>query len=98
MKTEVAQAAALIRKELKTNLPAVKASVTSKSYSGGNSITVDVTGASDEATALIERIVAKYRRGNFDGMTDSYEYNNRNREIPQANYVFVNNHKHLIAA
>lgn len=97
MKTETAQAAALIRKEIKSAFPKLPFACSSKNYAGGNSVTVSLDGATDEIIAIVERIVAKYRRGNFDGMTDSYEYNNR-RDIPQANYVFVNNYRHTAAA
>lgn len=93
VKSRVSQTAALIRKEIKTAFPAMPFTCTSKSYAGGNSISIDLMGVPEERQALVARMVAKYRLGNFDGMTDCYEYNNRNPELPQANYIFVNNYQ-----
>lgn len=92
-KNRAAQAAAMIRREIKTAFPKMAFTCTSKSYAGGNSISIDLMGAPDERRELVERMAAKYRLGNFDGMTDCYEYSNRNPEIPQANYIFINNYR-----
>lgn len=86
--TDAALASARIRKEIKALK--VKAKVRSENYSGGSSINVRVADQSPEVVAAIEAICAKYKRGHFDGMTDSYEYSNCNDDIPQVSYVFVN--------
>lgn len=73
-KTSAAQAAANLRAELKAAFPGVKFSVKSSSYSGGNSIALSwVDGPSNEA---VEAIASNYQAGDFDGMTDCYNYNN----------------------
>lgn len=71
-RSEYARAAANLRKELSLTFPGVKFSVTSKSYAGGNSITVswDFGPTSKEVDAVAD----KYQDGRFDGMTDSYDY------------------------
>lgn len=88
MKSQVAQAAAIIRKHLKANN--IAARVTSKSYSMGSSI--NVTIQQDVVPAVRDQIEAYcngFQYGHFDGMQDLYEYSNRNDEIPQAKFVFV---------
>lgn len=65
-------AAKNIKKELATLWPSVKFSVRSKSYSGGDSITVGWTDG--PTSAQVDRILNKYEGGSFDGMTDSYTY------------------------
>lgn len=65
-------AAKNIRTELKRAFPAVKFSVRTSQYSGGNSI--DVTWTDGPAAQQVERITAKYSGGSFDGMTDCYDY------------------------
>lgn len=65
-------AAKNIRTELKKAFPAVKFSVRSEHYSGGNSVNIKWTDGptSEEVT----KITGKYEEGSFDGMTDSYNY------------------------
>jgi hypothetical protein len=82
-----AAAAKMIKQELKKLFPLVKFSVKSSSYAGGNS--VDVQWENGPTYDTIERVTGKYQYGNFDGMTDSYEYSNRRKDIPQAKYVQV---------
>lgn len=65
-------AAKNIRKELKAAFPGVKFSVVSEKYSGGNSINVRYEDG--PALAEVEAIADKYSEGNFDGMTDCYNY------------------------
>lgn len=90
MKTEAAKAAALIRKELKA--AGIKARVTSKNYSGGNSINVNLNNELPATARAIEsHLVARYQQGHFDGMTDMYEISNSNSDLPQVKFVFVNN-------
>jgi hypothetical protein len=82
-----AQAAKLIRQELKQQFPITKFSVTSKSYSGGNSI--DVDWVDGPTTKAVETIINKYQYGHFNGMEDIYEYSNTRKDIPQVKFVFV---------
>ena len=61
-----------IRIELKRAFPGVKFSVTSDSFSMGNSI--DVSWTDGPTTKAVDAIINKYRQGSFDGMTDCYNY------------------------
>lgn len=63
-----------IRIELKQAFPSVKFSVNGKSFSMGNSITVAWTDG--PTTKQVDAIIDKYSQGNFDGMTDCYQYGN----------------------
>lgn len=65
-------AAKNLRVELKRAFPGVAFSVRTKSYSGGNNVTVAWTDGPN--TAQVQPIADKYAGGHFDGMTDSYEY------------------------
>lgn len=87
MKTQAAQAAAMIRKHLKAN--GVAARVTSSNYSMGCSVSVklvDALPATKEAVALY---CSQFAYGSFDGMTDSYNMTNNRNDIPQAKFVQV---------
>lgn len=88
-KSTAALAAQLIRKELK--LANIKASVTSKNYSGGDSIDIDMIDMTPETKKIADKICNKYQYGHFDGMNDIYEYSNSRTDIPQAKFVFVRN-------
>ena len=80
-----ALAAKAIRVELKKLFPTVKFSVTSQTYSMGDSVRIDWTDG--VTTDQVNVIVRKYQYGSFDGMTDSYNYTNNRNDIPQAKYV-----------
>lgn len=83
-----AAAAKMIRTEIKKN--GIKARVTATSYSGGSS--VDVTILQDVLPATLKAITAfadRFQYGHFDGMTDCYEYSNRDENVPQVKFVFV---------
>jgi hypothetical protein len=85
MKTESAKTAKMIREALKELFPTVKFSVTSKNYSGGNSVTAYWT---DGPTAdMVNRAIDRFQSGDFDGMTDMYTYRH-DREHSTAKYVF----------
>lgn len=87
MKSHSAQTAAAIRSDLKTAFPCIKFRVTSETYTGGSSVRIQYTdGVKRER---VERVVAKYEQGRFDGMTDSYEYTNSRSDVPQVKYIFV---------
>lgn len=87
MKSESAIAVKAIKAELKANFPAVKFSVTSDSFSGGNA--VDIQYKDGPTVAQVEKITDKYQYGSFNGMEDIYECDNRIEGLPQAKYVHV---------
>ena len=68
--------AALTAKMIKTRLialyPRVKFSVTSDTFSGGDS--VDIRWIDGPISDDVNNITKQYQCGNFDGMTDSYNY------------------------
>ena len=66
-------AAQNVRKELRHHFPGCKFSVTSKSYSGGDSIRVDWIDGPTEVE--VGKFTAKYEAGKFDGMIDLYTHN-----------------------
>ena len=84
-KSNQAQAAALIRKELKKEFPQTKFRVTSSGFSGGDSVSIHWQNGA--TTKQVQDITNKYQYGHFDGMTDSYEYSNNRKDIPQTKYV-----------
>lgn len=88
METLASQAAVLIRKELKETFNGVKFSVRSESYSMGNKVNISYDADIDKSE--IRKITNKYKMGNFDGMTDSYDYSNRNENLPQVKFIFIN--------
>ncbi len=86
IKTQAAQCAALIRKELKETFPQTKFKITSSNYSMGDSVNVSwVDGAAHEA---VEQLLAKYQYGRFNGCEDLYESTNRRDDIAQTKYLF----------
>jgi hypothetical protein len=87
--SEAAQVAKLIRAELKKM--GVKGSVRSKNYSGGDSVSLDVTDQPPWVIEEIEAFTDKFQYGHFDGMQDLYEYSNRRDDIPQTKFLFVTN-------
>jgi len=85
MKTEAAQAANLIRKELKQKFVSTKFTVNSYNYTGGDSVRIHwVDGPT---SSEVRNVVAKYEYGKFDGMRDIYEIINDRDDIPQAKYI-----------
>jgi hypothetical protein len=83
-----AAASKQIRAELKRR--GIKATVRSKGYTGGNSVSIDVLeDLEPEALRETEEFCGQYQQGNFDGMDDSYRYTNRRPDLPQVRYVFV---------
>lgn len=85
--TQAAAAARMIRKELKA--AGIAARVSSKTYSGGNSVRVTLYNPLPATRKAVDRELWKYRMGSFDAMQDMYEYNSRRFDIPQVNYVFI---------
>lgn len=86
-KSPQALAAAAIRKELKANFPKTKFEVRSSSFAGGDA--VDIRYTDGPTYTDVNTLVSKYQYGSFDGMTDMYEYDNTNNDLPQAKYVQV---------
>ena len=86
-KSTVAQCAQAIRNELKLAFPQIKFQVISDSYSGGNSVNVKWDNGPCNNDVL--KIISKYQYGDFNGMTDMYEYNNTVQGIPQTKYLFT---------
>ena len=87
--TTAARAAAAIRAQLKST--GLAFTITSKNYSGGNSVTIRLTDAKPAIVALVKELTGKYQIGHFDGMDDSYVYSNRNADLPQVQFAFVEN-------
>jgi len=85
--TESAQCAKAIRKELKEKFPAVKFSVTSDNFAGGDAVSIHYVDTLD--IEKVETITDKYQVGTFDGMTDYYDIDNARDDIPQVKYVMV---------
>jgi len=66
----------------------IKVRARSDSFSGGNSVTVVVPRkVSETIFAEIAAFVKTYQYGEWDGMVDSYNYNNKIEGLPQAMYV-----------
>lgn len=86
-KTMAAQTAAAIRKELKTVFPGVKFSVTSSTYSGGDSVAVHTAAVIDREKLKV--VLGKYKMGSFISMDDCYDYDNRSEDLPQVKFIFV---------
>lgn len=83
--TEAAQAAKLMRAELKKAFPNVTFSVRSNNYAGGDSVYVRWTDG--PVRDAVSEITGKYQYGHFDGMIDLYEYSNNIEGLPQVKYV-----------
>lgn len=86
----VTTAAKNIRAELKRAFPAIKFSVRSKSYTGGNSINIHWTDG--PTSDQVEAIAGRYKHGSFNGMDDSYEFveNAWGDAFGSAYYIFTN--------
>lgn len=87
MKSTAAQAAAMIRKELKKN--GIAASVRSENYSMGNSVNVTLTDPMPATLRKVKEFAGQFQYGHFNSMEDIYEHSNSRKDIPQAKHVFV---------
>jgi hypothetical protein len=83
--TTHAQAAKLIRQDLKKVFPSTKFEVRSSSFAGGNS--VDIRWNNGPTDNQVDEVVGKYQYGSFDSMQDLYEHTNRRKDIPQVKFV-----------
>lgn len=85
--SEQAQVAKILKEKAKELGLKVKAS--SKSFAGGDSVTIKVLSGTDEGYAKLKEYSKQYQYGNFDGMIDLYEMSNVRDDIPQTKYLFV---------
>ncbi len=88
-KSSHAAGAANIRRHLAKLFPGVKFSVTSKIFSGGNSI--DISWDYGPTSPVVDKACDIFKEGDFDGMDDSYTY--RRNQFPRvfggAKYVMA---------
>ena len=83
--TGAALCALAIREELKKEFPAVKFSVKSSNFAGGDS--VHISWNEGPTSREVDVFTNKYQYGSFDGMTDMYNYSNTREDLPQSKYV-----------
>ncbi len=89
MKNSAALTAQAIRKELKAAYPSVPFRVTSKTYSGGDSVNVSyIATLTTPKQEEVEALLSKYEGGHFNGMEDIYEYKSGAGELT-TKYLFV---------
>lgn len=89
--SEQAQVAKILKEKAKELGLKVKAS--SKSYAGGDSVTIKVLSGTDDSYAKLKEYSRQYQYGNFDGMIDLYEMSNVRDDIPQTKYLFVDDYR-----
>lgn len=80
----VTETAKLVRAALKTAFPAVKFSVTSKSYSGGAHIRV--SWQDGPTTGQVERVTGQYSGSTFDAMIDLKSFHTSTLNGEEAHY------------
>lgn len=85
--TRQAEAAKLIRKELKQKFREVAFFVRSRSFAGGTSIDIEWTDG--PCSKEVNEIILKYQYGKFDASIDLYEMNNYRKDIPQVKYIHL---------
>lgn len=88
--SEQVQVAKALKKDLKERFINAKIIVRSQSFAGGNSVdaVVMITEKEDIKKGTSD-LKIKYQAGDFDGMTDCYNYNEKNTSEPTAKYVFI---------
>lgn len=84
--SQSALAAKSIRSILKKEYPDVTFSVKCDNFANGSSVDVYWTDGIPEKE--IDSFIRQYEYGTFDGMTDSYNYDNR-KDMPQAKYCMT---------
>ncbi len=85
-----AAAAKLIRAELKKN--GIKASVRASTASMTSSVNINLNDCvAPWVIKEIKLFCSQFQYGDFDGMTDSYNYSNTRDDLPQVRFVFVHN-------
>lgn len=97
------EASSLTKQYVKQKYPKVCVAATSQSYSGGCSCNIYLSNeyglpVAGHIEADVKKFAYQFQSGHFDGMTDSYNYNevdptsdNGTRISTGCNYVFVNN-------
>lgn len=84
-KSEHAQAAAMIKRELKLRYPHTTFTARSESYSGGTSVHIDwIDGPT---YTEVDQALGKYSQGTFDGCEDIYRYTPNQDELPRVKFV-----------
>lgn len=86
--SEYAQVAKLLKKkakELGINVTRSR----SKSFAGGDSVSLRFDSGSDDAVKQLEDYSHQFKQGHFDGMSDIYEYSNSRDDVPQTKYLFL---------
>jgi len=86
---DYAAGAKMIRQWLKEQK--IVARVTSEGYSMGSSINVTIYDQTPDIVKKVKGYALRFKYGSFDAMQDLYEYNNVNKNLPQAKYVFIRN-------
>ena len=84
-----AHAAKLIRTELKKH--GIKGRVRARSYAGGSSVDVYLTDELPATAKKVDEFASQFQYGHFDGMQDMYVISNRNTDLPQVQFVMVQN-------
>lgn len=85
--SRVARVSKAIRQELKAL--GIVARVNSSSGTWVDAVRVHLSNERPEVVDKVNKVVAKYKAGYFDGMNDIYEYTNNNDMAVE--YVFVEN-------
>lgn len=85
--TTHAEVAKAIRQELKKSFPNTSFRVRSKSFSGGDDVSIDWTDG--PTVKEVDSLIGKYQYGHFNGMEDIYEYSNSRKDIPQTKYLLT---------
>lgn len=78
-----------VRKELKA-MGLKPDLVRSEGFSNGDAVRVQFTDVPKPKRNIIEKALAKYQYGHFNGMEDIYEYSNCQEDVPQVKYVTIN--------
>ena len=82
-----AKAAKAIRAELKAAFKGVKFSVTSQSFSMGDSVSISWTDG--PTISEVDAITDKYEYSDFDSINDTWNFKNRRDDIPQTKFVLT---------
>lgn len=91
VKSTAAQVAQRIREVIKSVAKnegiKIPAKVTSSNFAGGNSVDVNFIDLPGPIFDTIKYACSHYKYGSFDGMTDSYNYDNVRHDIPQVSFL-----------
>lgn len=86
--TDAAITAKAIRKELKEIFKTIKFSIRSKSYAGGDHVTIEWTDGPSER--MVRKVADKYKGGTFDPYTDYHGWDSTGipKGIPGVHFIF----------